>query len=415
MQKLQHLNPQNRKQTAIKDMQELEESSIKPQINGKQDINSPPMKDLHPLKETKDITGDLSDRDNQQAAKANFRLPKNVTEPLQSFNPNDNNIESLEAFPIPYSNLSDDELDPLGDLQIDDLNPYGVQHEPSQGTQMEDFTQSDNDTETQKAFPLNEQDQKSNITSDHIAQTLQDNCLNNMIIKQRIYEDKLLTMETFKYAQATDDYTAPILNSPILPSNYIIRQGVLTYNRTKERLALPNNLIDYLFHAQHYNIFSKHKPISRMLQDIQKRYYNPNLEEYLRKKIKDCPSCHIEKSAKSKTVTLGQKQYPTSPREQIAFNIAGGFSLSNGYSYTYIWTDTFCNYSFIQPARTKSAEEILKSFKQIYGCIGGYKKVYSDREAALTGSIFSQHCEKLGIEIEHTAPPQPIQQFRVRT
>ena len=110
-----------------------------------------------------------------------------------------------------------------------------------------------------------------------------------------------------------------------------------------------------------------------MMMILGEKYYNPKLMERIEEVTKSCFLCLTEKSPNQSKPKFGKKIFPCVPRAFIQFDIADGFNEVKGYKYVYIWVDSFTLFTILVKAKSKSAEEILNSYRERIVSVWGQK------------------------------------------
>ena len=238
----------------------------------------------------------------------------------------------------------------------------------------------------------------------------QDEAIEKLRLNTSILSDGTISINTFRRAQISDPFTAGMLNSDTLPAGFIIRRGILIkITKGKERLVLPTLLIDALFSSHHFSILGKHKPISKLYEELSKLYYHPDLLSELKKRAKGCYLCLCQKKMKERRIPYGEKSYATTPRECWLVDIADGLPQSEGYSYVICFSCSFSLYTVLVPLKHKDAKSILEAFRtSIVKTFGIPKMLYSDNESALKSDLFQDFCNEYDIAIATCAPHSPF-------
>ena len=245
----------------------------------------------------------------------------------------------------------------------------------------------------------------------------QDDAIDKLRLNANILSDGQISLNTFRRAQISDPITANIIHSDQLPPGYIIRRGILIkITKGKERLALPTLLIDALFSSHHFSILGKHKPVSKLFEELNELYYHPNLLEELKSRTTSCYLCLCQKKLKERRIPYGQKHYAQTPRECWMADILDGLPQDNGYCYVLIFSCAFSLYSVLVPLKHKTAQSVLEAFKtNIIKPFGIPKTFYSDNEKAITSDLFKDFCEEYDIELKTTAPHSPYSNGKAET
>ena len=136
------------------------------------------------------------------------------------------------------------------------------------------------------------------------------------------------------------------------------------YDGTKERLLMPNNLLECVFHSKHYNQYSRHAPLTTILADLTRKYYHPNLRLLIQRKTQQCPICKSQKKSKLPRIEYGLKRYAQTPRTDWSFDVLGGLKPAHtGHKYIIVITDNFTLFTYLHACKTKETSEVIRAFR----------------------------------------------------
>ena len=148
-----------------------------------------------------------------------------------------------------------------------------------------------------------------------------------------------------------------------------------------------------------------HPGASKMLSELRKRYYVPNVTEKVQEFVNNCQECIKAKPAKPNTLIppLEPIYDPCNgPEDVLEIDLVGELPRSNGYSHILTACDYFSRYLFAIPIHkpdTKSVvNALLDSFtKHAYVP----KHIITDKGSAFTSEVITELMNKAGIKVSH--------------
>ena len=230
--------------------------------------------------------------------------------------------------------------------------------------------------------------------------------IDHLRINQKILSDGLISVDTFRRAQETDETFGPYLTGDkALPANWSIDKGILLHvSRDTKKLMLPVHLLEALYNTKHLSLYARHAPHSSLYSDISRHYWHPQLHQLLKTKTRQCTICKLTKKQKIPQNTLGGKVYSTSRTSVWNYDCAGGLPVCQGKAYVFVFVCSLTMYTQLFAASTKSAPQLLKAFKQLLATFGPCKALYADNDPAVLSTIFKDYCHERNIDIQTTSP-----------
>ena len=230
--------------------------------------------------------------------------------------------------------------------------------------------------------------------------------IDHLRINQKILTDGLISVDTFRRAQETDETFGPyLIGDKALPTNWQIDKGILLHvSRDTKKLMLPVHLLEALYTTKHLSLYARHAPHSTLYSDISRHYWHPHLHQLLKEKTRQCTICKLTKKTKIPQNTLGGKTYSTSRTSVWNYDCAGGLPVCEGKAYVFIFVCSLTLYTQLFAASAKSAPQLLKAFKQLLATFGPCKALYADNDPAVLSTIFKDYCHERNIDIQTTSP-----------
>ena len=272
--------------------------------------------------------------------------------------------------------------------------------QPTTPTESTDPTDPQPATPTEGIDTTDSQPKTQQTTEGHKAD------IDHLRINQQILSDGLISMETFRCAQETDQTFGPYLTGDqALPRKWSIEKGILLYasNDTK-KLMLPVHLLEALYNTKHLSLYARHAPHSTLYADISRHYYHPHLHQLLKTKTSQCTICKLTKKQKIPQNTLGAKVYSTARTSVWNYDCAGGLPVCEGKAYVFVFVCSLTLYTQLFAASAKSAPQLLKAFKQLTATFGPCKALYADNDPAVLSKSFKDYCHERNIDIQTTSP-----------
>ena len=230
--------------------------------------------------------------------------------------------------------------------------------------------------------------------------------IDHLRINQKILSDGLISMDTFRRAQETDETFGPYLaGDTALPDDWSIEKGILLHvSRDTKKLMLPVHLLEALYNTKHLSLYARHAPHSTLYADISRHYWHPHLHQLLKTKTNQCTICKLTKKQKIPQNTLGGKVYSTARTSVWNYDCAGGLPVCDGKTHVFVFVCSLTLYTQLFAASAKSAPQLLKAFRQLLATFGPCKALYADNDPAVLSTLFKDYCHDRNIDIQTTAP-----------
>ena len=127
------------------------------------------------------------------------------------------------------------------------------------------------------------------------------------------------------------------------------------------RAIPPKAIINDILQEYHDN--SGHPGISQTLQDIEKKYFHPEMRKIVQEHIRTCLPCQVSKPNNNPIkAPLGRVDPPGQPFERFAIDLVGPLPMTDDYNrHICVSTDLFSKRVYAQPLTEKSAQQVLKA------------------------------------------------------
>ena len=204
-------------------------------------------------------------------------------------------------------------------------------------------------------------------------------------------------------------------------SQYELIDGVLYHifesrgrNKTKQdriikQLALPEILRPEILHNYHDK--AGHFGEDRVYATLRLKYWFPGMMNYVRKWIKSCEACQINKrDIHQKPAELTPLETPSDTFERLHMDILTNLpKTKEGYNHILLVVDYFSKFPFIFPLKTQTAEEIADVlYNKVITYIGAPKSLLSDRGQNFLSGIVKILCKYLNIKQYRTSAYHPM-------
>lgn len=165
------------------------------------------------------------------------------------------------------------------------------------------------------------------------------------------------------------------------------------------RIIPPKVMINDILTEYHDK--SGHPGITQTLQEIEKKYFHPEMRKLVKEHIKTCFSCQIKKPNNNPIkVPLGKVEPPVQPYERFAVDLVGPLPMTDDCNrYICVSTDLFSKRVYAQPLNEKTAGHVLHAVK-----IDWYRNPHLPKSVLMdNGTEFSglkRFCEDHGVNVK---------------
>ena len=177
-----------------------------------------------------------------------------------------------------------------------------------------------------------------------------------------------------------------------------VEKDVLTKNG---RPLVPPTLRKFVLEKLHEG---GHIGAEKLYQQIQRRFYWPNLYRYVSAHASECEVCQrCKASNRPPRAPLLPVQVPELPMHFITIDIAYMTVDDEGFKYLLLIGDLFSKFISAVPLREQTAKEIGNALHQEWLLVNGSPNfLLSDRGNNVDGNIIRELCEKFNIEKRRT-------------
>ena len=248
------------------------------------------------------------------------------------------------------------------------------------------------------------------MSTKSVADDLEANDLETLKLNCSVIRDGTITLNLLRESQLMDPLISEIKNTTPLPPNYIIRSGILIFNKNGiEKIVLAKSLLPVILHRYHFSYHGWHMNTRKTIESINLLYYHPKLSELIQQNLSGCLLCLTQKPMNKKPMILGKMETAQFPRQIWSMDLLFGFTPVKGFVGMAIFVDVFSLFTVIIPIKTKTAEELLHIFRTRIYSVFGVCQFYSDCESGIKSGVFQKFCEDRNINTPSTAPKSPWQ------
>ena len=178
-----------------------------------------------------------------------------------------------------------------------------------------------------------------------------------------------------------------------------------------KQLVVPEDCMLKMIRALHNSRIQGHPGTQKMLHELRKRYYSPNLAIKVQNVLDGCETC-----MKSKTVNLRPPTYEShlrpplqkiygpcnGPEDMLAIDIIGPLTASNGFTHILTAIDVSSRYLFAVPLRQPDTQSVVKGLLSIFTRHAYVPKhILTDKGTAFTAEVLTELAKAADKNISH--------------
>ena len=165
-----------------------------------------------------------------------------------------------------------------------------------------------------------------------------------------------------------------------------------------KQLVVPEDCISKIVRTLHNSPVQGHPGLKKMLYELRKRYYSPNLACKVQKVLDVCENCMKSKSVKEPQLCPPfQKIYDPcdGPEDMLEIDIVGPLPASNGFTHILTAVDVFSRYLFAVPLKKPDTHSVAK------GLLSIFTKHALRKVTAFTAELLTEIAKAVDIHISH--------------
>ena len=172
-----------------------------------------------------------------------------------------------------------------------------------------------------------------------------------------------------------------------------------------KQLVVPEDCILKIIRTLHNSPVQGHPGLKKMLYELRKRYYSPNLACKVQKILDGCENCMKSKSVKETQLRPPlQKIYDPcdGPEDLLEIDIVGPIPASNGFTHILTAVDVFSRYLFAVPLKRPDTHSVVRGLLSIFTKHAYVPKhILTDKGTAFTAELLSEIAKAADIHISH--------------
>ena len=171
-----------------------------------------------------------------------------------------------------------------------------------------------------------------------------------------------------------------------------------------KQLVVPEDCILKIIRTLHNSPVQGHPGLKKMLYELRKRYYSPNLACKVQKVLDGCENCMKSKSVKELKLRppLQKIDDPCDgPEDLLEIDIVGPLPASNGFTHNLTAVDIFSRYLFAVPLKRPDTHSVVRGLLSIFTKHALSKHILTDKGTTFTAELLSEIAKTAGIHISH--------------
>ena len=172
-----------------------------------------------------------------------------------------------------------------------------------------------------------------------------------------------------------------------------------------EQLVVPEDCILKIVRTLHNSPVQGRPGLKKMLYELRKRYYSPNLACEVQKVLDGCEKC-----MKSKSVNEPQLRPPLQkiydpcdgPEDMLEIDIVGPLPASNSFTHILTAVDVFSRYLFAVPLKKPDTHSVAKGLLSVFTKHAYVPKhILTDKGTVFTAELLTEIAKAVDIHISH--------------
>lgn len=241
--------------------------------------------------------------------------------------------------------------------------------------------------------------------------------IQNPSVCSAIDDDTLLQpikMKEIRVAQSRDRFCIGIKaklrrSDNSKPKYFIIKNGIVYYNRSSLVPFIPPSLRDRALRLSHDSSIAGHGGFHSSRRRLLDFAYWQGYELDLKRHIRNCNVCNIRKPKKTPSPPMGDTPPALYPNHRIHLDLIGRLDTSpGGYEYILSIVCGFSRFLVAVPLQDKRAETVAKVLLDEYiSKFGPPAEIYSDRGREFLNEILKYLATLCGTNLHYVCPGTP--------
>ena len=186
----------------------------------------------------------------------------------------------------------------------------------------------------------------------------------------------------------------------------VLHRKALLYGQEFLQLVLPPDFRDIVFHALHDDL--GHQGRDRTTSLMEKRFYWPGMDTYIKDKVRSCDRCILRKSRGGISAELVNIS-SSSPMEIVCIDYLTLERSKGGFEHVLVMTDHFSRYAQAFPTKNQTAKTAARVlFDNFIVHYGFPVRIHSDQGQCFESKLIQELCRIAGVEKSRTTPYHPM-------
>ena len=212
--------------------------------------------------------------------------------------------------------------------------------------------------------------------------------------------DEQILLNDARYMPYSRNKKRIIIKDHILYRQYYNDIGEVSHLQ----VLLPGQLLKVLLQSLH-GTAGKHPGISKLMQEIRRKYYFPTIATYVRNWVCDCEICIQDKRINNTRITpelIHIPEWDIAPEDLMQIDLLPQLPPSGGYENIITAIDVFSRYAFAYPVSNPTA---VNTAKVIVGIMTRPPYlpalIITDKGSVFVSQVIHEVAETLGINLKH--------------
>ena len=224
-------------------------------------------------------------------------------------------------------------------------------------------------------------------------------------IQSEEYSEEIL-QQAIRYRHYLNNLDRIVLKGKIVTRKYYDETGQSKYHQ----ILLQKHLLKELLQAIH-GTAHRHPGISKMLQEIRRKYYYPGMAKHVKKWVEGCETCARDKRVPNNTITpelLNLPEWDLGPEDAMQIDLLLNLPTSGGYQTVMTAIDVFSRYLFAYPLTEATATNVAKLIIDIMTKHSYLPTILiTDKGSSFTSTIIAEITQILGITLKCATKKHP--------
>lgn len=167
------------------------------------------------------------------------------------------------------------------------------------------------------------------------------------------------------------------------------------------RMVVPDRLRRRIVSEFHDSLTGVHLGTSRVIPEVSRRFYFPNLDRFIRDHVRTCRDCQFARARRDLRAGLMVPKNNVNTLGYVGLDLQGPYPSSNGFTWILTMKDSLSHMVVLVPLKDGNTHGSVIAEKLFYKWVGYYGLpllLTTDRGPQMMGEILHRFCELLGID-----------------